>query len=389
MRIQVPVVDTVPSSTPPDHCPNEKQPCSGVTFRRFGKSKKRILDVHIHAVHAQRWECTTCGYVFRVYPRGITRRQQSQRLQALSVFFWVLGLSLGGVTDALAALGCELGRTTVHDNVQQTGTAARRTLRKRLRDKMTVHVVAMDVTHVVQNGKEKVVMHTTDAQTGMTLEITPLHAEDEHTIVRYVQRMAKLTGCAVIVTDDADVFKTAADAAGVQHQVCQQHVVPNTLTLLSEIAEQVEKLPPDQPQPAGLSVAQAYDDLAQLEEIILARAPSSLKDLQELCRRYQNAPVPTKGMKASAWYRLRLLTLDLSEDWKRLTLTDRYRAPDGRRLVPATNNVSERAIGLNIKERYRTMRGYKSTTSLRNCPALTAYLREQRGAECFSGLLSA
>jgi hypothetical protein len=254
---------------------------------------------------------------------------------------------------------------------------------------MSVQVVAMDVTHVTQNGKEKVVMQTTDAQTGITLEITPLYAEDEHTIVRYVQRMAKLTGCAVIVTDDADAFKTAADAAGVQHQVCQQHVVPNTLTLLSEIAEQVEKLPPHQSPPEGLSVAQVYDDLAQLEDIILARAPSSLKDLQTLCDRYQNAPVPTKGMKASAWYRLRLLTLDLSEDWQRLTLTERYRASDGRRLVPATNNVSERAIGLNIKERYRTMRGYKSTTSLRGYPALTAYLREHGSAECFSGLLAA
>jgi hypothetical protein len=72
-----------------------------------------------------------------------------------------------------------------------------------------------------------------------------------------------------------------------------------------------------------------------------------------------------------------------------LTLTERYRASDGRRLVPATNNVSERAIGLDVKERYRTMRGYKSTTSLRCYPALTANLREHRGVECFSSLLAA
>ena len=385
----MPNVETTTSTRPPDHCPNEKQPCAGVTFRRFGQPKKNVRDVHIHLVHAQRWECTTCGYIFRVYPQGITCRQQSLRLQALSVFFWVLGMSLGAVTDALDALGVSLGRTTVHDNLQQTGTAARRKQRKQLRSKMTVRVVAMDCTHVTENGHEKVVMSATDAQTGLTLEIIPLHAEDEHTIIRYVRRMAKLTGCKVIVTDDADVFKTAADAAGVQHQICQQHVVPNTLTLLSEIAEQVEALSPDQPSPAGLSVAQTYDDLAQLEDIILARAPGSLRQLEELCQRYQKAPVPTRGTKASAWYRLRLLTLDLSEDWSRLTLTDRYRDEEGKRLVPATNNVSERGIGMNIKERYRTMRGYKSTTSLRSYPVLTAYLREHRGAACFSSLLAA
>jgi hypothetical protein len=296
---------------------------------------------------------------------------------------------LGAVTDALAGVGCLLGRTTVYDNLQQTGTVARRKLRERMRSKMKVRVVAMDFTHVTEQGRDKVVMQATDAGTGMTLEVTPLHAEDEHTVTRYVRRIAKMTGCAVIVTDDADVFKTAADAAGVHHQLCQQHVVPNVLTLLSEIVEQVESLPSHLPSPEGLSVAQAFDDIALLEETILARASGSQRHLDELCRRYQAAPVPKRGVQASPWYRLRLLTLDLAEDWHRLTLTDRYRDETGKRLVPATNNVSERGIGLNIKERYRTMRGYKSTPSLRCIPALTAYLREQHGAGCLSGLLLA
>ena len=112
----MPVVDTVPSNTPPDHCPS-KQPCLGITFRRYGKPKKRVRDVFVHAVRAQRWQCATCGHVFRVYPQGVTRRQQSLRLQALSVYDWVLGMSLGAVTDALDPLGCHLGRTTVFDNL--------------------------------------------------------------------------------------------------------------------------------------------------------------------------------------------------------------------------------------------------------------------------------
>ena len=383
----MPVVETVPSNVPPDHCPS-KHPCSGITFRRYGKPKKRLRDAQVHEVHAQRWECATCGHVFRVYPQGVTRRQQSLRLQAMSVYYWVLGMSLGAVTDALDPLGCQLGRTTVYDNLQQTGTVARRKLRARLRSKMKVRVVAMDFTHVREQGKDSAVMHATDAGTGMTLEITPLHAEDEHTVTRYIQRIAKLTGCEVIVTDDADTFKTAADVAGVQQQLCQQHVVPNTLTLLSEIVEQIENLPPHVSHPQSLSVAQAFDDIALLEETILARASGSQRHLDDLCRRYQDAPVPKRGVKASPWYRLRLLTLDLAEDWPRLTLTDRYRDEEGKRIVPATNNVSERGIGLNIKERYRTMRGYKSTTSLRCTPALTAYLREQRGSECFTPLLA-
>lgn len=137
----------------------------------------------------------------------------------MSVYYWLLGMSLGAVTDALDPFGCHLGRTTVFDNLRQTGTVARRRLRERLRSKITVRVVAMDFTHVTEQGHDTAVMHTSDASTGLTLEITPLHAEDEHTITRYVQWIAKLTGCEVILTDDADTFKTAADAAGVPRHV--------------------------------------------------------------------------------------------------------------------------------------------------------------------------
>jgi len=80
----------------------------------------------------------------------VTRRQQSVRLQAMSVYYWTLGMSLGAVTDALDPFGCDLGRTTVFDNLQQSGTVARRKLRARLRSTMRVRVVALDFTHVAE-----------------------------------------------------------------------------------------------------------------------------------------------------------------------------------------------------------------------------------------------
>ena len=36
----------------------------------------------------------------------------------------------------------------------------------------------------------------------------------------------------MLVTDDADGFKTVADEVGVQHQVCKAHVLRNTETLI-------------------------------------------------------------------------------------------------------------------------------------------------------------
>ena len=185
----MPAVETVPASRPPDHCPNPKHPCSGTTFHRYGAPTKAVRNVFVHQVGVQRWKCTTCGYVFRVYPQGVTHRQQSIHLHALSTCSWLLGMSLGAVTDALAALNVPMGRTTVHDTLRQSCTRARWTVRERARRLTSVRVVGGDCTHVPVRGHETVVMQAVDAQTGLTLEITPLRAEDEQTIVRYVRRM--------------------------------------------------------------------------------------------------------------------------------------------------------------------------------------------------------
>ena len=109
-------------------------------------------------------------------------------------------------------------------------------MRERLRSGVRVRVLGTDCTHVKVAGKDKVVVQSIDVMAGRTLEVEVLPGEDERTIVRYLSRMAKLTGAEVLVTDDADAFKAAADAVGLKHQICQQHVVPNTLRLVAEIA---------------------------------------------------------------------------------------------------------------------------------------------------------
>jgi hypothetical protein len=291
----------------------------------------------------------------------------------------------------LFAVNCDLGRTMVYNNVCVAGKSARKKMRARLKGKVKVRVLGADCTHMKASGQDKVVIQSIDMETGTTLEIEILPAEDERTIVRYIGRIAKLVGAEYLVTDDADAFKAAADAAGLKHQICQRHVVPNTLDLLGEIGtDLISRLESSSVAvPEGLSVEQALLDVADLETMILARTPSSQSALEALQRRYQVAPPPLPGRKASSFYRLRLLGMDLAEDWSRLTLSDICREPDGRRFVPATNNRSEQRIGLNIKERYRTMRGYKSKWSMRQVPALTAYLRESTDAQVLNALLAA
>ncbi len=81
--------------------------------------------------------------------------------------------------------------------------------------------------------------------------------------------------------------------------------------------------------------------------------------------------------------------LDRWNLWHRLTRYRQWKGPKGETL-DGTNNASERAIGWWIKERYRTMRGYKVPENAVNVSRLLAwcgnFLSSEDGA-MLAGLL--
>ncbi len=79
------------------------------------------------------------------------------------------------------------------------------------------------------------------------------------------------------------------------------------------------------------------------------------------------------------WYRFRLALLKWWENWDRLTLDRVWTNQAGDRPLDGTNNVTERAIGWWIKERYRTMRTYKRLQSVINVSHLLTYLGAHSG----------
>ncbi len=385
LRIQIPAVQPTEYQPWPKECPR----CHGQTFHSHAWRGKALRDTRVDQVVVHRIRCTTCGKTFSVYPQGVTDRSQSERVRALSVFLWLLGVSYRGVSDALGGLQACLGKSQIYDNVQALGEKARQWQEKRLSGRK-VRVLGADCTHARINGHDTVVLNLSEGEKGLSLAIEIVEGESKDGLGEIIQEVARAVGAQVLLSDDADVYKEIADELGLEHQVCQQHVVPNTLTLLAQIAGQVEKRL-DSDKPPGEEeerMRQALDDLAELEFLVLGRCPASQQRLDFLARRYEREEAPRKGQRATPFYRLKLLTMDLAADWGRLTLTERCRDETGGRIVSATNNVSERSIGMNIKERYRTMRGYKSETSLRRVATLTAYLREE-GAQDLISLMAA
>ena len=105
MRIRVRLPKIQPDKfTLPNQCPYEE--CSGDTFKPHGRKgeAKAVRDTDHEEVTAHRYKCVKCGRTFRVYPTGVSQAQQSDRLKAMSVLLYILGLSYGGVSDFLCAI---------------------------------------------------------------------------------------------------------------------------------------------------------------------------------------------------------------------------------------------------------------------------------------------
>jgi transposase-like protein len=91
--------------------------------QRHQEVQKALRDTKYTLVEVHRYRCLTCGRTFRVYPKGVSKAQVSDRVKGLAVMLYLLGLSYGAVSLAMESLGVPLSKTQVYDTVQ---AAARR-----------------------------------------------------------------------------------------------------------------------------------------------------------------------------------------------------------------------------------------------------------------------
>lgn len=374
LRVQIPRVEPMVMK-PVSECPYED--CDGQWFKAHQQHcEKAVRDTQYERVEAIRRKCLVCERTHRVYPQGVSNAQQTDRLKALSVMLYVLGISYRGVEDVLTALGCHISHSNVWRNVQEAGEEAGQLRRTWLAETGGIRVVGGDLTYVRCRGEEVVIGLAVDAQQGITLDIQVLDNQETDTIKAWLLPLLKLVGAEVLSTDDASGFKDVADEAGVDHQVCRRHVTLNVLEFIAKTAERVLHKPPSVPEELAVTPDQLLADLETLEWIVLGHPSHGAQLLKEMYLRYAAAAPPRRGRRATVWYRMRNHVLHLWDHWDRLTcyLALKY----SKELeVDDTNNSTERAIGWSVKERYRTMRGYKRIESIVNVTALTSWLLDQ------------
>jgi transposase-like protein len=387
LRVRIPPVEPAVMN-PPCECPYDG--CEGKHFKTHqAHCKKSVRDTKIEQVEVYRRKCLRCKRTHRVYPQGVSHAQQTARLKGASILLYLLGISYRGVEDFLTALGFYLSHSSVYRNVQAAGKEARKQRQAWLEQHSgKVRMVGGDLTYVRRQGEEVIIGVAVDAQQGITLNITLLDNQETKTLKAWLQPILELAGAEVLISDDADGFKAVTDAAGVEHQVCRRHITLNVLDFVAKTATRMLHQPPAVPEELDVSPEQMLADLESLEWIIVGHPQHGAKLLAEMYSRYAKAPAPSKGKRATLWYRMRNRILHLWDNWQRLTC---YRTLQyARQLqVSQTNNCTEQAIGWTVKERYRTMRGYKRDQSILNVTSLTAWLLQQAPGYDMSHVIAA
>ena len=355
----------------PNKCP--RKGCPGMRYIPRQEVSKKIVDAQHPEVRAWRCECKKCGHVFRVYPKGVSQKHISKRVNGMAVMLYILGLSYGAVEIVLNSLGMGIGKTSVFRAVQAVAQQVPGLKREQLMDGYKTKAVGADLTSVRCNGEWLTVGIAVDATNGMVLSIDELAGEDAEQLQAWLEPILAAVDADVVVSDDADAFKQVSDETGRSQQVCKSHVGRNTDALVAELSAIIRAGQDHSLDAIGITPEQALDDLATLQEMIHSRHPEDQSHLEEIYLRYANARKPGKGKKYDLAYRMRNLFMDRWNLWPRLTFYRNWKDEDGNEILDGTNNHCERAIGWWIKERYRSMRGYKQEHSALGVSRLIAF----------------
>ena len=217
MRLRI-----IPPAVQPDVYPEPSgRPyagCGGRHVRLRQAVAKPLRDTVLTEVVARRYGCLRCGRTFRVYPVGVGHDRTSARLKGVAVMFYVLGMSDGAVAEALAARGSPLSKVAVYNYVQAAGAAVPGLRREAVRHGGgRVVGLGADLTSVRCAGRWLTVGVSVDAVGGVALTVDLLPNAEAATLAAWVGELAAAVGATVLVSDDADAFKAAADDGGLAH----------------------------------------------------------------------------------------------------------------------------------------------------------------------------
>jgi len=331
------------------HCPHCGNPNGNI---HSGIHYRRISDPKTPVVPQRRMKCPGCGTTWTARADGVGKgRQRSERLRAIGVVLYMLGLSYRSVQRFLPCLDCRGGKSSIDRDVDVAGLNARGSHEAAVKT-MRVRVLGADGTGAAMAGQNKGVLFYVDVEKTRLISVESIQEKDARKVRRHVARVMAAVGAEELRTDEHPSYKGIVDEPA--HRLCETHWRKSKGKRAYELCRR--------------ALAEGRELDAQSMEQLLAilrlkpRPPAPPPELEQLVRRYIHC---RKGL---LWEMNKLLQ-HVERTWRQVSDDP----------VDATNNATERVIGLTFKIRAKTMRGFKSERKVLAHPYLSSFLRGEDG----------
>jgi len=309
-----------------------------------------VTDTRLAEVCKLRLRCSRCRRSWTCQPAGLQAHfPRSQRVRALNLLFYALGLSYAATAQVMGALGAKESDTSVYRDVVTAFAAVKRLHQ---RGKRRVRLAGIDATfqRLAQPGQahhESVVM-VVDFQDGYLLEVELLDEQDEQAVAALIKDLQAAYGIADWVSDEHQSYEKAIEKP--HHYLCTTHFKKNKLRRIRELQRQAKS-------------KRLQQELAEFEELLQQVPEDGQMRAKRIYQRQKRIKRPKKGQRASPAARFKALAREVYEKWGRVW--------------QHTNNATERAIGLSLKVRAKLMRGFKVKEHIVGFAQMIGWMRGQ------------
>lgn len=316
--------------------------CGALKSNIHARGIRKTRDLRESFVKTLRMRCEVCGKTFTVVPEGqALRRTRSERAIACGVILYCLGLSYLKVVSFLSVLGITVGVGTVYGDCLRSAEKAGRLNKTVVKG---VRVLGVDGTGQRVKGKgSRGVMMGVDIEEGVVLEVELVSEDDPEKVKEFIEGLVSRYGVEVLVTDEHKSYEGIEERLGkeVLHHRCRAHFLRAKLSRLRELKTQMQ----------SRHWWKKLKLLDRLEELL--RTPGGLgeRELGALYRQFIQYKAPGVGKKYPLGYKAKLLLQELLEKINQIGSW--------------TNNMTERLIGLSLKFRSKTMRGFKKEANIK------------------------
>ena len=317
---------------------------SGINYRA-------VSDIKIGSIPQRRMKCPFCKTTWTIRPEGIADgKQRTDRLIAIGVVLYMFGLSYRSVEKFLPLLDCIGSKSSIERDVATAGSKAKGLHFSAPR--MRVRVLGVDGTGAKMAGKNAGLLFFVDVQRSRLICVEPIKETDSAKVRRHVQKVMRMVGAEQLRTDELSVYDRIMPVG--YRKICLSHWLKSKCYRAYQLRNQLK----------AQGMKYEADQMRQLLEYlrISPRAPTVPEQVSRMGRRFINC-------RQGILWKINQLLQHIERTWEHVSCDP----------ADATNNATERLIGLDYKIRVKTTRGMKNMTKVLNNCYLSEYLRGRSG----------